>query len=252
MAMKNSSSRTVIAGRNAVREALEREPLQLENICIRRGARGFHHLRRGAEKVQIPVRELPESGLNRIAGSVRHQGVIALRAAIAYQDCTAMLAAIAPDMDAVKQQRPRLLLLDGIQDPRNFGAILRTAVAAGVAGVIVPTRKMAPLSDATVRASSGTATRIPIARVGDLTQVIWPLKERGFYVYGAAGAGESLWETTWQRPVALVLGAEGRGLKPATARQCDKLVSIPLPGDVQSLNVAVAAGILLFESLRAT
>ena len=248
--MKRSESQIIIAGPNAVREALEREPLQLENICIRRGARGIRHLRQSASKAQVPVKELPESGLNRIAGSVRHQGVIAVRAAIAYQDSVAMLAKIAPDLDTVKRQRPRLLLVDGIQDPRNLGAVLRTAVAAGVAGVIVPSRKMAPLSDATLRASSGMASRIPIARVNELTEIIWPLKERGFHVYGAAGAGESMWETNWQRPVALVLGSEGRGLKPATARECDRLVSVPLPGDAQSLNVAVAAGILLFESLR--
>ncbi|MDE2955701.1 MAG: 23S rRNA (guanosine(2251)-2'-O)-methyltransferase RlmB [Bacteroidota bacterium] len=250
--MGRSEVQTIITGRNAVREALEREPLQLEHICIRRGARGLYHLRRIADKAQVQVKELPESGLTRIAGSVRHQGVIAVRAALAYQDSVAMLARIAPDLDTVKRKCPRLLLLDGIQDPRNFGAILRTAVAAGVAGVIVPSRKMAPLSDATLRASSGTAARISIARVNSLIDIIWPLKERGFYVYGAAGAGESLWETNWQRPVALVLGSEGRGLQAATARECDQLVSVPLPGDAQSLNVAVAAGILLFESLRVT
>lgn len=248
--MKHASSQTIVTGRNAVREALEREPLQLEHICIRRGVRGLRHLRSSAERFQVPVRELPETGLNRIAGSVRHQGVVALRTAIAYQDYTAMLAAIAPDLDAVKRSQPRLLLLDGIQDPRNFGAILRTAVAASVSGVIVPARKMAPLSNATLRASSGMAARIPVARVSDLTDIIWPLKERGFYVYGATGAGVSLWDTNWQRPVALVLGSEGQGLKVATARECDQLVAVPLPGDAQSLNVAVAAGILLFESLR--
>lgn len=248
--MKRTADQALITGRNAVREALEREPLQLESICIQQGATGLHSLRRRADRAQVPVKELPESGMNRVAGSVRHQGTIAVRAAIAYRDCTAMLAKIAPDLDTVKRRKPRLLLLDGIQDPRNFGALLRTAVAAGVAGIIVPSRKMAPLSDATIRASSGMASRIPIARIDQLTDIIWPLKERGFFVYGAAGAGESMRDTNWQRPIALVMGSEHSGLKPATARACDQLVAIPLPGDAQSLNVAIAAGILLFESLR--
>ena len=250
--MKSPTEHTIVTGRNAVREAVEREPLQLEHICIRRGAQGLQNIRRKAAKAQVPVRELPESGLNRIAGSVRHQGVIAQRAAIAYQESSAMLAAIAPDLETVKRRKPRLLLLDGLQDPRNYGALLRTAVAAGVSGVIVPSRRMAPLSAATVRASSGMAARIPIARVKELADILWPLKERGYFVYGATETGESLWTTNWHRPIALVMGSEGRGLTQTVAQECDQLVSIPMSGDAQSLNVAVAAGILLFESQRGT
>ncbi len=241
----------VIAGRNAVREALQREPLHLEKVLLQRGARGLQHLRKIATRAGVPVQELPSAGLARHSGNTPHQGALALRATLAYHNVWNMLARIAPSLDKVRQQRPRLLLLDGIQDPRNFGALVRTAVAAGVAGIIVPQRRMAPLSTAMIKASSGMAMRIPIARVGRLAEIIPPLKERGFHVYGASALGmESIWEVDWARPVALVLGGEGAGLRKDTEQSCDCTVAIPMAGDTESLNVAVAAGVLLFVALR--
>ncbi len=241
-----TDSPLIIAGRNAVREALERTPESLEKVCLQKDARGLGQIRRLASRAGIPVQVLPRDGLRRLAGGMTHQGVVALQSAFAYADYSVMLKAVAADLDTVRAQRPRLLLLDGIQDPRNFGAIVRSAAAFGIRGIIVCAHHMAPVNAAMVKASSGTAVRMPIARVGRLADVIPELKERGYFVYGTAAHGaDSIWETNWNCPVALVIGSEGRGLFPDTERICDRLVSIPMCGEVESLNASVATGILL-------
>ena len=241
----------LIVGRKPVLEALEREPSEIEKVWLQQGGRGLHALRRRAREAGVPVQEAPLPRINSLAGKVRHQGVVAVRSTLPYHDVEAMLAAIARNLDVVRRDKPRLLLLDRIEDPRNFGALVRTAVAAGVKGVIVPTRRMAPLSAAMIKASAGAAQRIPIARTDNLMDTIEQLKERGYYVAGASGEeGVSVWDANWDRPMALVVGSEGKGLQPRIAEHCDFLVSIPMPGDVESLNVSVAAGILLFASLR--
>ena len=236
----------VIAGRNAVREALEQDPTQLEKVCIQQGVRGMNQIRGLASKAGVPVQFLPQDGLRRLAGGVVHQGVLALRAAFAYADYSVVLAEIAHNLDTVRKKRPRILLLDGIQDPRNFGAIVRSASAFGVRGLIVSSHHMAPINAAMMKASSGTAAHMHIARIGRLADVIPELKERGYFVYGASASGGcSIWKVNWACPVALVVGSEGRGIFPDTERVCDHLISIPLEGKVESLNASVATGILL-------
>ena len=226
----------VIVGRNAVREALERNPASLEKVCLQRDARGLNRIRKLAARAGVPVRVLPQDGLRNLAGKVPHQGVLAVQAAFKYADYSEMLSAIAPNLDAVRAKRPRLLLLDGIEDPRNFGAVVRSAAAFGVRGMIVCSHHMAPVSTAMVKASSGTATRVPIARVERLADVIPELQERGYFVYGtAANADRSAWDVNWKCPIALVVGSENRGLYPDTERVCDNLIAIPLEGDVESL-----------------
>ncbi len=236
----------IIVGRNAVREALECIPESLEKICLQRDARGLNQIQALAHRAGVPVQRLPKEGLRRLADGMTHQGAVALHAAFAYKDYSVMLKEIAADLDSVKKLRPRLLLLDGIQDPRNFGAMVRSAVAFGVQGLIVSAHHMAPVNAAMVKASSGTAVRVPIARVGRLADVIPELKERGYFVYGTAAHGEySIWDINWKSPVALVIGSEGQGLFLDTERVCDRLVSIPMDGDADSLNASVATGILL-------
>jgi 23S rRNA (guanosine2251-2'-O)-methyltransferase len=176
---------------------------------------------------------------------------VAITAPIRYREVDDMLSDIAPTWDAVQTKKPLLLVIDRVTDPRNYGAILRSAVAAGTDGVIVPSREMAPLNAAAIKASAGTAPRIPIARSDDLARMLTRLKERGYFVYGAEGTAETtLWEGDWDRPVAIVLGSEGEGLAPNVVDACDELVSIPLRGPVESLNVSVAAGLLLFAAAR--
>ena len=178
--------------------------------------------------------------------------MVAFTSPIAYHDVDVMLAAIAPDLETIQRKKPILLVLDRIEDPHNFGAMVRTAVAAGAEGIIVPKQHMAPLNATVIKASAGTATRIPIARVDRLAEVIGQLKERGYWVMGTAEGGDTpVWKVDWDRPLALVMGSEGKGLHPRVADACDYLVSIPMPGDADSLNVSVAAGILLFAAVCA-
>ena len=249
---KPPSEASLIVGRNPVREALEREGARIEKVMVQQGGgRGLDAIRRTASEVGVPVQYVPSNRLNQMAVGLNHQGVVAIAAPVAYHDVDEMLADVAPTLEAVRRHKPILLLLDRIEDPHNFGAVVRTAVAAGVEGVIVPKRHMAPLNAATIKASAGVATRIPVARVDDLAEVIFQLKERGYWVVGAAEDGEtSVWDMDWDRPLVLVMGSEAKGLHRHVAEACDYLVSIPMRGDAESLNVSVAAGILLFAAAR--
>lgn len=254
--MKRSDKRpdtSVIVGRNPVREALDREAGRIEKVLIQKGSGGppVDAIRRQASQAGVPVQYVPAPKLNKLAAGLNHQGVAALASPVTYEDVDAMLRRIAPDHEAVRERKPMLLLLDQIEDPYNLGAILRSAAAAGADGVIVPKQHMAPVNAAALKASAGTAGRVPIARVGNLAEAILQLKERGYWIAGAAGEGETtLWEMDWDRPIALVMGSEGQGLRRRVADVCDYRVSIPMRGPVESLNVSVATGILLFEAAK--
>lgn len=242
-----------IVGRNPVREALADLTVEVEKVLLRQGISGgaINDIRRAAKERGVPVQFVPAVRLDRAAGGANHQGVAAVTSPVRYLELHDLMAMVGPDIEAVRQTRPLLLLLDGVQDPHNYGAILRSAVAAGAAGVIIPRHGMAPISAVTMKASAGTAGRVPIARVGNLADVLYSLKERGFWIAGAAGDGEtSLWDMDWERPVALVIGGEGRGLGRRVAEGCDYLVRIPMSGDAESLNASVAAGVLMFAAAR--
>lgn len=250
--MSDEDTSTLI-GRQPVLEALERGDLGIEKVMLEQDASGerIGAIRAAAEDRGAPVQYVPAARLRHEADGAAHQGVVAITAPIRYREVDTMLSDVAPTWDAVQTKEPLLLVVDRVTDPRNFGAILRSAVAAGTDGVIVPTREMAPLNAAAIKASAGTAPRIPIARSDDLAQVLTQLKERGYFVYGAEGTADtSLWEADWDRPVAVVLGSEGEGLASEVAAACDELVAIPLRGPVESLNVSVAAGLLLFAAAR--
>jgi 23S rRNA (guanosine2251-2'-O)-methyltransferase len=244
----------VIVGRNPVREALEGGTLQIEKVMIQKGAGGrpIEAIRRSASQLGIRVQEVPPARISQLVSGVKHQGVVAIAAPVTYLAVEDLLSAIAADPDEVRQRRPIVLVLDRIEDPHNFGAILRSAVAAGVAGAIVPKHGMAPLSAVALKASAGAALRIPLARATNISEALVQLKERGYWVAGASGDGPTTaWEMDWDRPIALVLGNEARGLGTRVAAQCDYHVSIPMRGPVESLNASVAAGILLFAAVRA-
>jgi len=252
MSANNSDTSTLI-GRRPVREALEREDLGIEKVMLEQEASGerIGAIRAAAEDRGTPVQYVPAARLRHEADGAAHQGVVAITAPIRYREVDEMLSDIAPTWDAVQTQQPTLLVVDRVTDPRNFGAMLRSAVAAGTDGVVVPTRSMAPLNAAAIKASAGTAPRIPIARSDNLARLLTQLKERGYFVYGADGTAETThWDADWDRPVAVVLGSEGEGLAPDVASACDELVSVPLQGPVESLNVSVAAGLLLYEATR--
>lgn len=236
-----------------MREALEDEAGRIEKVMFRQGVSGpeIGAIRAAAEEAGVPVQYVPEARLRHEVGAVNHQGVVARAAPMAYRTAHDLLMEIAPTWDDVKTRKPLLLVVDRVTDTRNFGAILRSAVAAGVDGVFVPNRHIAPLNAAAVKASAGTATRLPIARVDDLPDLLQQLKERGYWVVGADGSAETAyWSVDWDRPMAVVVGSEGEGLQHDVAAACDERVAIPMRGPAESLNVSVAAGILLFAAAQ--
>ena len=254
--MARPESRTdVLAGRNPVREALDRGDGRVEKVIVQKGAHGsaIDAVRRLAKGSGVPVQMAPKQKLDRMAPQAEHQGIVAVIAPVAYVDLDEMLSEIAPTLDRVREAKPVVVALDGVEDPRNYGAILRSAVASGAAGAVVPAREMAPLSAVAVKASAGTALRIPIARVGNLAEALHQLKERGYWVVGLADDAQdavTVWDYDWDRPVVVVVGNEGAGLRPGVRAACDILASIPMRGPAESLNASVAAGIALFAAAR--
>lgn len=235
----------VIYGLHPVQEALS-AGRSIERILVAQG-RGGEDLQKLIEAARargIPVRFEGRPQLDRLARTEKHQGVVALAAAKDYSDIGALVA------DA-QRRRPALFILDGIEDPRNLGAIIRTADAAGFAGVIVPKRRAAGLSDIVAKASAGAIEHHAVARVANLAQTIEDLKRQGIWTYGLdPSAKKSYLDLDYTGPVALVIGAEGAGLARLVREKCDELISIPMRGKVASLNASVAAGVLAYEVLR--
>jgi 23S rRNA (guanosine2251-2'-O)-methyltransferase len=193
----------------------------------------------------VPVDTLPREALDRRLGGGGHHGVVAEVDAFPYAEGDALLEAAAADPEAF------LVVLDGIQDPQNLGAILRTAEAAGVQGVALPRDRAAAVTAAAARASAGAAEHLPVARVTNLAAFLAALKDRGVWVAGADPDGDrELFRADLTGPLALVIGSEGKGLRPLTKSRCDFLVRIPLGGRVASLNASAAAAVCLFEAVR--
>ncbi len=244
---------STLIGRQPVLEALERDDVGIEKVMLQQGVSGerIGAIRSLADDRGAPVQYVPEARLQHEADGAAHQGVVAITAPLQYQEVDDMLSEIAPTWGVVKEKKPLLLAIDRVTDPRNFGAILRSAVAAGVDGVLVPTREMAPLNAAALKASAGTAPRVPIARTDNLARVLTQVKERGYWVVGAEGEADTAhWDVDWDRPMVVVLGSEGEGLASDVTEACDELAAIPMRGPAESLNVSVAAGLLLFAAAR--
>lgn len=253
MQFPSDDDTSAVIGRRPVLEALQRDDLGIEKVMLQQGVGGeqIGKIRALAQERGAPVQYVPKARLRHESDGAAHQGVVAITAPFRYREVDDMLSEIAPSWADVKARKPLLLAIDRVTDPRNFGAILRSAVAAGTDGVIVPTREMAPLNAAAIKASAGTAPRIPVARTDDLPRVLTQVKERGYWVVGADGTAETtLWDADWDRPIVVVMGSEGEGLAPDVAEACDDLVSIPMRGPAESLNVSVAAGLLLFAAAR--
>ena len=258
---------TVVAGRVPVRELIEQDPSRIEKVMLARpkGGRDGHHMDKGLEPIRkraaaagVPVQMVPARRLGAVAPGATHQGAVALVAPVTYLDADALLSQIAPDHVAVKELKPVVVVLDGIEDPHNYGAILRSAVAAGAVGALVPEKGMAPLSAVAVKASAGTALRIPIGRTPRLGETLYAARERGYWVLGLDGGDAEaggpervpVWDVDWDRPLLLVVGSEGRGMSRHVRAQCDAFVTIPMRGPAESLNASVAAGIALFAAAR--
>jgi 23S rRNA (guanosine2251-2'-O)-methyltransferase len=227
-----------LAGIHPVREAL-RAGRGLDRILIARGAGGprLQEIIDLARQRSVPVRFEPREALDRASNSAAHQGVLAFGAAERYRE-----------LDEVAVNAQLLVLLDGVEDPHNLGAIIRTAYAAGAAAVLVPDRRAAGLTETVAKAAAGALEHLPVVRVGNVTQTLETLKARGFWIYGLDERATHLYsEIDYAKPTLMVLGGEGQGLHQLVKKHCDVLVRIPMAGAISSLNVSVAAGIVLFE-----
>jgi 23S rRNA (guanosine2251-2'-O)-methyltransferase len=240
------SQRTALAGFHAVTARLRNAPQTIESLYYdpsRRDARMRQLLERAQ---QASVRPIPVEAerLHALVGQTRHQGVVALCARLEH------VHSLQEALDQIGDDS-LLLLLDGITDPRNLGACLRTAEAAGVAAVVLPRDRSASLSSAALKAASGAVESLPVIAVVNLARSMDEIKEAGVRIVGADHAApSSLYELDLRGPLAWALGAEGHGLRRLTRERCDELARIPLAGLVESLNVSVAAGICLFETRR--
>jgi 23S rRNA (guanosine2251-2'-O)-methyltransferase len=201
-----------------------------------------------AKERSIPVRFVDGNRM-RVPKSCRHQGVVARLSAAELLDFDAMLTSLIQDDD---EKTAKILVLDSIQDPRNLGSILRSALAAGFSRVIVTRERSVPITGTVARTSAGAISRMQICRVVNLTEALNKLKERGFWVFGAVAETDaaSIYTTDFSGPICLVIGSEGKGIRPLVRRQCDHLVTIPMPGTFNSLNASVAAAVIMFEVAR--
>jgi 23S rRNA (guanosine2251-2'-O)-methyltransferase len=239
-----------LTGIHAVKEALE-AGRAFDRIVIARGRQDTRveqivQLARGRN---ISVRFEDRSQLDRLADSKDHQGVVALAAARAPAALEDILAAA--NAGAGHGSKGLIVLLDGVEDPHNLGAIIRTALAAGAHGVVIPERRAAGLTDTVARASAGALSHLAVAKVTNLVRTMEELKEAGYWLIGLdEEADKSYTEADYTSPVGIVLGGEGKGLHELTRKRCDFVVSLPTSGPVKSLNVSVAAGVVLFEVLR--
>jgi len=233
-----------LTGFHAVEEALA-AGRALDRIVIARGRHGERvaAIVQLAKSRSVPVRFEDRQQLDRFAGTSQHQGVAALAAA--------KPAVELEDLLQEKTAQALLVLLDGIEDPHNLGAIVRTSLAAGAQGVVIPERRAAGLTDTVERASAGALAHLPVARVKNLVRAMEQMKEVGYWLVGLDERAEkSYTEVDLKGSVGIVLGSEGEGLHELTRKRCDFLVSLPTSGPVRSLNVSVAAGVMLFEAVR--
>jgi 23S rRNA (guanosine2251-2'-O)-methyltransferase len=236
-----------IGGINAVAAALEHDASRIEELLVEGGARNprVREIGEQARTLGIAVRAVSADALQRATSLERHQGVAAHYRAPAALDEN--------DLDALldRTQLPLLLVLDGVQDPHNLGACLRSAAAAGATAVIVPRDRAAGVTPVVHKASAGAVDRIALVQVTNLARALRQLKDAGVWLVGLAGEGDrSLYDIDLAGPIAIVMGGEGEGLRRLTRDTCDFVARIPMAGAVESLNVSVATGIALFEALR--
>jgi 23S rRNA (guanosine2251-2'-O)-methyltransferase len=240
-----------IYGLMPVLEALRAGNKSFEQITIAEGARHerMRELLELARRARVPVHHSPRFALDRALPGVNHQGIAARISASAYRDADALLDELGARVGT--DDPPLALGLDAVEDPRNLGAILRTAECAAVAGVFIPERRAVGLTATVAKTAAGAVEHVAVARVTNMAQLIEQLKQRSIWVIGAAANGAAAYtEWDWTVPSALFIGGEGAGLHRLVRERCDSLVRIPLLGRIESLNVSVATGIILYEALR--
>ena len=231
----------VLVGVHPVLEAL-RASRSIDRVLIARGAAGgrLQEIIDLCRAQSIALRFEPRGSLDRLAGGAAHQGIVALGAAQRYAS-----------LEEVAGRAQMLVVLDGVEDPHNLGAVVRTAHAAGADAVIIPERRAAGLTETVAKAAAGALEHLPVIREGNVNRTLERLKERGYWIYGLDERGDATYDQVeYTAPSVLVLGGEGQGLHHQVKKHCDCLVRIPMAGRISSLNVSVAAGVVLFEWKR--
>ncbi|MET0648791.1 MAG: 23S rRNA (guanosine(2251)-2'-O)-methyltransferase RlmB [Pyrinomonadaceae bacterium] len=240
-----------VFGVQPVLEALRAGARPIERLTLAEGAHEarLREILEIARYADIPVRRVPRAELQRVAAGANHQGVIATIAAAHYTHADELLDQLAARIGTADP--PLAVVLDGVEDPRNLGAVIRTVECAGAHGVFVPERRASGLTETVAKAAAGALEYVPVARAANVVRLLEELKGRGVWTIGtAAGADISYTDWDWTQPCALLLGGEGEGLRRLVRERCDVLVHIPLRGQIESLNVSVAAGIVLYEAVR--
>ena len=234
----------LLVGRNPIREALK-SGRDMEKLLVARGelSGSARELVAIARERRIVVQEVDRARLDALAPG--HQGMAAFASAFRYATVEDMLT-----LAGARGEPPLLVVLDGVTDPHNLGAVIRTAECAGAHGVIIPERRAVGLTPAAVKASAGAVEYLPVARVGNIPRLIERLKRQGIWTYAAMTEGEPYDRCDLSGPAALIIGAEGEGVSRLAAEKCDHRVTLPLRGRIASLNASVAAGVLLYETLR--
>lgn len=242
----------IIMGVLPVLEALRAGGRRIEKLLI---AEGGHEKRLDeiyslARENRIPFQKVPRQNLSKFTEpGANHQGVIAFVAAADYYDTDKLLEEISNKIES--GEKPLIVILDGVEDPRNLGAILRTCECAGVDGVFIPERRAVGLNETVAKSSAGAAEYVKVAKVTNLNRLIEDLKERSVWIVGTSmETDKSYPDWDWSQPTALVMGSEGKGLHRLVAENCDMLIKIPMQGKIESLNVSVATGVILFEAIR--
>ena len=236
----------VIFGINAVVEALKSGARSFDYVAIMAGRRDARAqvIFEAARDAGVPVRQVSRDQLSKLANTQTHQGVVAITSDKQYSDVDDLLAQKRGDYSF-------LIVLDGVEDPHNLGAIIRTADAAGADGVVIPERRAAHVTGTVAKASAGASEYLPVARVTNINRTLEDLKERNVWTIGLdERADKSYEQIDYKMDCALVLGAEGAGLHEHVRRKCDFLISIPMLGRVPSLNVSVAAAVVMYEVVR--
>lgn len=231
-----------IKRQNLLLEILRSSPRRINKIFIQkeRYQKKISEIIQQAKAKKIPYVMVPKQRLDRLAGN--HQGVVAFLSPKDFSSLDDIMAGV---------EVPFLVLLDGVEDPQNLGAIIRTAEGAAVNGIILPERRSVGLTETVSKVSAGALEQVKIARVKNLASTMDDLKKRGLWLVGAEGGRKEYWyEFDYNLPLGLVLGSEGRGLRPLVRKKCDKILSIPLLGQLSSLNVAAAASVFIFEVVR--
>jgi len=242
-----SDTDTYIYGIHPVSEALSGKETKVERIYIKEGLRSkaIHTILELASSKRVPVTDIQGRKIHELVGKVNDQGIIARMAETSYLELEDWL----PQIDV--SANPFIIILDEIEDVHNFGAILRSAAAAGAAGVIVPKHRQAPVNATVYKTSAGTAGKIPIIRVTNVNQTLQTLKDYGFWTAALDHKGtQTIWEIDYNTPMALIIGSEGHGVRKKTLDYSDFILSIPMENGVESLNASVSAALLMFEIQR--